>query len=183
MNKTLMIKSPLILVAVLGFSLVHAGNISRADYNAEKTRIGDEYKAEDTRCDALAGNGKDVCVQEAKAHEKVARADLEYRYTGKKSDRRNAMTARAESDYAVAKEKCNSMAGNDKDVCVQEAQAAQTKALADVKLGKEVSDARTDAANDSREADYKVAIDRCDSYAGATKADCVNAAKAKFGKS
>jgi len=183
MNKTLLVKSPLIVAALLGLSLAQASTVSRADYDAEKTRIGAEYKADDARCDALAGNGKDVCVQQAKATEKVARADLEYRYTGTKSDARKAMVARAEAIYAVANEKCGALAGNGKDVCAQEAKAAETKALADVKMGKEIGDARTDAANDNRDADYKVAIERCDSYAGETKASCITAAKIKFDKS
>jgi hypothetical protein len=183
MSKSFRTKSPLVVAAILGFSLAHAGTLSRADYDAEKTRISADYKTEDARCDALAGNGKDVCVQQAKANQKVARADLEYRFSGTKSDERKSMTAKAEADYAVAKEKCGAKAGNEKDACVQEAKAVQTKALADVKLGKEVGDARTDAANDGRDADYKVAIQRCDSFAGSTKTDCINAAKVKFDKS
>jgi hypothetical protein len=183
MNKTLLIKSPLIAAAMLGLALAQATTVSRTDYNADKTRISAEYKADDARCDALTGNGKDVCVQQAKANEKVARADLEYRFTGTKSDARKATTARAEAQYAVAKEKCGARTGDEKNVCVQEAKAAQTKALAEMKMGKEVGDARTDAANDSRDADYKVAVERCDYYSGDTKSSCLTAAKAKFDKS
>jgi hypothetical protein len=183
MDKNLLVKSPLILAALLGLSLAHATSMSRADYGAEKDRISADYKADDARCDALAGNAKDVCVQQAKATEKVARANLEYRYTATKSDARKLMVARAEANYAVANEKCGALAGTGKDVCVQEAKAAETKALADVKMGKEISEARTDAANDDRDADYKVATERCDTFAGDAKASCIAAAKAKFNKS
>jgi len=183
MNHTLLVKTPCILVALLGLSLAQATTISRGDYEAEKTRIAGDYKIDDTRCAALSGNGKDVCVQQAKASEKVSRADLEYRYTGTREDARKAMVARAEANYAVADEKCNALAGNGKDVCAQEAKAAESKALADVKMGKEISEARTDAAKEGRDADYKVAIERCDSYAGDTKASCITAAKARFDKS
>jgi hypothetical protein len=34
-----------------------------------------------------------------------------------------------------------------------------------------------------KDADYKVAIEKCDALAGDAKASCVAAAKAKFGKS
>ena len=183
MHKTLLIKSSLIVAAMLALTLAQAGTVSRVDYKADKARISAEYKADDARCATLAGNGKDVCVQEAKANAKVARADLEYRFTGAKSDARKAKTAKAEAEYAVAKEKCGAKTGNEKGVCVQEAKAAQTKALADVKLGKEVGDARTDAVNGNRDADYKVAVERCDSYAGETKTSCVAAAKVRFDKS
>jgi hypothetical protein len=90
--------------------------------------------------------------------------------------------AKAEVAYAIAKEKCDDKAGNAKDVCVQEAKAAETKALADAKLGKEVGEAKTDAADDKRDADYKVAIEKCDALSGDAKSACVSAAKTKFGK-
>jgi hypothetical protein len=59
----------------------------------------------------------------------------------------------------------------------------RSKALADAKANKEVSTARTDAANDKREADYKVAVEKCDALAGDAKASCVAEAKARYGKS
>jgi hypothetical protein len=183
MNTKLLMNASLLAAALLGYSYAQAGAISHTEYSAEKTRIKAEYDAADTQCGALAGNAKDVCVQEAKGNRKVALANLEYRNSNSKSDGRKAMTAKSEAEYAVAKEKCGALAGSEKDVCVQQAKAEQTKALADIKLGKVVGEARTDAANDSRDADYKVAIDICDSYSGDAKSNCVTAAKAKFGKS
>ena len=183
MKSNLMSKSVLVAAAFIWCPFAFAGAISHDEYSSEKTRIKDEHKSAESSCDSLAGNGKDVCREEAKANEKVAFANLEYRYSGSKSDGRKALTVKAETDYAVAKEKCGAMTGNEKDVCVQEAKAEKTKALADIKLGKVVSAARNDAASDSRDADYKVAIDICDSYSGDAKSNCIAAAKAKFGKS
>ena len=40
------------------------------------TMTKSDYKADKTACAALAGNAKDICVEEAKAKEKVARAEL-----------------------------------------------------------------------------------------------------------
>ena len=91
--------------------------------------------------------------------------------------------AKAESAYAVAKEKCDDQAGNAKDVCVKEAKAVETKALADAKMGKEIGEAKTDAAADKRDADYNVAVEKCNALAGDAKTSCTAAAKAKFGKS
>ena len=67
--------------------------------------------------------------------------------------------------------------------CVQQAKAAETKALANAKMGKEIGAARKDAAEDKRDADYKVAAEKCDALAGDAKAACVVTARAKFGKS
>ena len=119
---------------------------------------------------------------QAKAKEKVARADLEYGYTGKPSDANKAAVVKADSAYAVAKEMCDDKGGNAKDVCLKEAKAEHVKGLADAKLNKKVGAARKDAADDKRDAEYKVATEKCDSLAGDAKSACVSAAKTHFGK-
>jgi hypothetical protein len=78
--------------------------------------------------------------------------------------------------------KVTDLAGNGKDVCKQEAKAVEKKALADAKMGQEISDAKKDAASDKLEADYKVALEKCNALAGDTKTSCVAAAKVSFGK-
>jgi len=82
----------------------------------------------------------------------------------------------------VAKELCDDKAGNVKDVCVAEAKATHTKALADAKLSKKVGEAKKDAVDDKRDADYKVAAEKCDSLSGDAKSACVSAAKVRFNK-
>lgn len=170
-------------VATLACGAAGAATMSKSEHSAGKTRIGAEYKADKAACAPMSGNAKDICVEEAKAKEKVARAELEFGYTGKPADGVKLRVARAESAYAVAKEKCDDRAGNDKDVCVKEAKAVEVKALADAHVAKAVGEARSDAAADVRDADYKVAVEKCDAMSGDAKTACVAAAKAKFGKS
>lgn len=153
-----------------------------------------QYKADKDACRSLSGNAKDVCMQEAKGKEKVAKAEAKSAYEGTPKARENARLAHAEAAYDVAKEKCDDLAGNQKDVCVKEAKAQYTKAKADAKVDRVASDAsqdamkktaeaRKDAAEDKRDAEYKVAIEKCDSLAGAAKDSCVHSAKAKYGRS
>jgi hypothetical protein len=182
MNKIFSLKASLIAATMLVLPMAHAATMTKADYTATKTRIGADYKSDKAACASLAGNAKDICVEEAKAKEKVARAELEYGYTGKAGDRNKVAVAKAESAYAVAKERCDDKAGNAKDVCVKEAKAVEIKALADAKLGKEIGAAKKDAAADKRDADYNVAVEKCDALAGDAKASCIAAAKTKFGK-
>jgi hypothetical protein len=172
-----------IAIATLGLSSAQAATMAKADYTAEKSRISADYKTDKAACDAMKANAKDICVEEAKAKEKVALADLEFRYTGKAADGTKLQMVRADTAYAVAKEKCDDLKGNDKDVCVKEAKAVQAKATADAKMVKKVSEARTDAAQTKVDADYKVAAEKCDAMSGDAKTACMNAAKAKFGKS
>ncbi len=184
MNTHFNLKSSLIVAAMLALPIAQAATtMPKADYDAGKTRISAEYKTDKAACGSMAGNAKDICIEQAKGKEKVAKAELEYGYTGKASDQNKLMTAKADATYAVEKEKCDDKAGNDKDVCVKEAKAVQTKALADAKMGKEIGEAKADASEDKRDADYKVAVQKCDAMAGDAKTNCVAAAKTKFGKS
>ena len=180
MNRNFKLKISLSAGALLAMPLAQA--MSKADYTAAKTRISADYKSDKAACASQAGNAKDVCGEEAKSKEKVARAELEYSYSGKPADQTKVLETKAKSAYAVAKEKCDDKAGNDKQVCVQEAKAVETKALADAKMGKQIGEARKDAAEEKREADYKLAAPKCDALAGDAKASCMAAAKAKMGK-
>lgn len=182
MNTQLNLTAALIIAALLSFQSAHAADMSKADYQTTKARISADYKVDKAACASLAGNAKDICHEEAKAKEKIALAEHEYVYTGKASDQNKVTVAKAESAYAIAKEKCDDKAGNAKDVCVQEAKAVETKALADATMSKEISTSKKDAAQDKRDADYKVAVEKCDAMAGDAKTACVTAAKTKFGK-
>ncbi len=183
MNKLNRIQTTLATALLLALPLAQAATLVKADYQAGKTRIAEDYKAGKAACSVITGNAKDICVEEAKAKEKIAKAELEYAYTGKAKDAHAVLVAKADAGYAVAKERCDDQTGNAKDVCVKEAKAVKVKALADAKLGQQVGEARKDAAMDKRDADYKVAIEKCDALAGDPKSACVASAKMTFGKS
>jgi hypothetical protein len=167
--------------------------MSKEAYKAEKDRIEAEYKVAKEACNKLSGNAEDVCKAEAKGKQRIAEADLDAKNQGTAKAQVEARNARAEAAYLVAREKCDDLAGNAKDVCVKEAKAAETKAKADAKADRRVTDARKDAdertaearkdaAEAKRDADYRVAVERCDRFAGDAKDACVKEAKARFGK-
>ena len=182
MNKLHRLRAALVVATLLVLPVAYAATMTKADHKAGKSRISADYKADKSACAPQAGNAKDICVEEAKAKEKVALAELQYGYTGKAADHNKVLVAKAESAYAVAKERCDDKSGNAKDVCVKEAKAVETKALADAKMGKEIRESKEDAAADKHDADYKVALEKCDALAGDAKGTCVAAAKTKFGK-
>jgi len=180
--------------AVIGAFTICTGAMaaSKAVNEADEARIEAEYKAAKERCDEHKGNAKDVCVLEAKGAEKVAKAELAVRENGSAKNRHQLRVTKAEAGYDVAKEKCDDLAGNAKDVCVKDAKAALAAAKADAKVEREVGQAkkdaheevkesREDAAHTKRDANYAAAKERCDSYAGDAKDRCVAQAKAKFG--
>ena len=181
MTKYFKINAALIVAGVLLLPVVHAASMSKADYKAGKTRISEEYKADKTACKSQAGNAKDICVERAKGKEKVALAELEYSYTSKYKDQAKVLVVKANADYEVAKQMCDDKAGNEKDVCIKEAKAAETTALADAKMGKQIHDATLEANEDKRSADHKVAVEKCYALAGDAKDSCIAAAQAKYG--
>jgi hypothetical protein len=91
-----------------------------------------------------------------------------------------ATVAQADSDYKAAKESCNTRAGNDKDVCLKEANAAHVKATADAKAKRKAAAAMAAARDDKNDANYKVAAEKCDAMSGTAKDTCVRDAKMKY---
>ena len=171
-----------VLVGALLAGSVLAASMSDADYRGAKERIAAEYKAAAAACDKLRDNARDVCRERAKGQERVARAELEYNRSGEEKDATRLATEKADADFRVARERCDDRSGIDKDICVTEAKTAHTKALADAKMRQRVGEARRDAAEDKREADYNLAREKCDALTGDDKARCLADAKARFGK-
>jgi hypothetical protein len=91
------------------------------------------YKVSMERCDGRAGNDKDVCVKEAKAARVTALSDAQSQAAISNANakastvgseaRQEAAGEKAGAEYAVAKEKCNGLAGDTRDTCVNDAKA------------------------------------------------------------
>lgn len=186
-----------VLALAVGLTLgsqAMAQSMSKEQYRSAKDAITAEYKSAKAACGSLSGNAKDICGVQASGNERFTRAELEAQYKPSVNASYKVRIARADANYAVAKEECDDKAGNVKDVCVKEAKAASVAAKADAKAemktskansaAKETgSDARRDAAGDKSAADYAVAKEKCDVFAGEVKVNCINNAKARFGKS
>ena len=91
------------------------------------------YAVSMERCDGRAGNAKDVCVKEAKAAKVNALSDAQSQATIHEANakastigndaRHEAAVEKAGAEYAVAREKCNGLAGDTRDTCVNDAKA------------------------------------------------------------
>lgn len=155
---------------------------AKAAYKEAQATANAAYKADRARCDAITGNPKDVCVEEAKAARvrAVEEASAIYKNTLKAYTQSRMEIASA--NYDLDKTKCKALTGNDKDVCIKQAKATLIAADADARADKKAIEARTDARDDKRTAEYKVAREKCDAFAGAAKDSCVSAAKSQYGK-
>ena len=176
-------------VAFCAGATLLAGSVGAADtkgdkaaYDQAKASAKADYDTDKKACDSLSGNAKDICVAEAKAKKTRVEENAEAAYKNTPKAREHAVHEIAEADYEVAKEKCDDLSGNPKDVCVKEAKAVMTKAQADAKAAQKGTEARMDANQDKRDADYKVAAEKCDTMSGDAKSSCIASAKAHYGK-
>jgi hypothetical protein len=184
----MMIRQLMTVTLALAFSapfVAHAQ--SDADLKNQEKQIEAQYRADQKKCTDLAGNAKDICVAQAKGSEKVAKAELQARRDNYTAEARHDLRlAKAEAAHDVAKEKCDEMAGNTKDVCLKDALAAFTRAKAEARADRKASEtsknSRDQVANTTRNAEYDAAVERCDKYAGETKSRCVADTKARFGR-
>ena len=151
-------------------------------YTASNDQAARDYAVARARCDSFTGNPKEVCVAEAKAARVFLEANATAHYKNNIGATTDARKAIAEADHDVERARCNSLNGNRRDVCVEEAKANLVAAVADAKADRKIIEARTDASEDKRSADYKVAMERCDAYAGDPKHACVADVKTQFGK-
>jgi len=124
-------------------------NVAKAEADAahentpkarEDARVAHAQAAYDValeKCDNLAGNGKDVCVKEAKAelvkgkaNAKIDRvtADTHKDAATKQADaRKEANADKRDAEYKVAIEKCDALAAAAKDACINSAKVQYGK--------------------------------------------------------
>jgi gamma-glutamylcysteine synthetase len=107
-----------------------------AEYKAARDKISADYKADKAACDAMKDNAKDVCIEEAKGKEKIAKAELDQKQKPSDGNARKVAEAKVEAAYAIAKEKCDDQKGDAKNACVKEAKATEAKGKADIKAMK-----------------------------------------------
>jgi hypothetical protein len=143
MNKHL-ISFAIALCGVAGGAIAAEPALSKAAYKAGQDKIEIQAKADRKACGRLKANAKDICEADAKGKEKVAKAELDARYEPSPEAEREAKDAKAEADYAVAKEKCDNFKGNAKDACVKRAKADREAAVRLAKVEK-VETMRTNA--------------------------------------
>ncbi|MFZ6779677.1 hypothetical protein ACO0LD_22835 [Undibacterium sp. Ji83W] len=172
-----------LMISVAGFtasSSFAAADVAKASFKATEERAEADFKVAKAKCDALKDNAKDICVEEAKVVLTRAKAEALVNYENTPKNHVKAATDVADAEYALAAEKCDDKSGNDKDVCKKEAKAAQKIAIADAKAGKKIFDAKVDALSTALDANYKVAIEKCDAMSGPSKDTCVATAKKQY---
>jgi hypothetical protein len=179
-------KSPHMLL-LLGAAILWASHCraqavpdAKTAYQQARDTAETTFKNARARCDSIAGNPHDVCVAEAKAARVQADEEAGAAYENTLAAYTRARMRIASANYDRDKARCDGLTGNNKDVCMAQAKAALIAAQADAKADKKAIEARSEAREDKQKAAYKVALEKCDAYAGAVKDRCVTQAKAAY---
>jgi hypothetical protein len=140
------------------------------------------YDATKARCDAMAGVPHEICVADARA----ARIRIEEEAT---AAHKNTLAAYTQARMRIAaafherdKTRCGAVVGNDREVCLAQAKATLVAIQADARADRKSIEARLDANDAKIEAEYRVALQKCDAFAGAVKDGCISTARTAFGK-
>ena len=110
--------------------------MSNADYQKAKDAVEAEAKAAKAKCKSLSGNTRDICQAEAKANEKLAKKDLDYKRNPNEKNRMDLAKMKVEATYEVAKEKCEDQKGSEMMACKKAAKADKDKGMAEAKATK-----------------------------------------------
>ena len=170
--------------------------LSSQALKAEQQRIAAETQAARASCQKLDGNAKTICLARAQGDERVGKAELRARHQPTAKHLYQAHLARAEADYAVARQRCAALADAPRKVCRQDAQAAYVTARENAKVARavaapgqtrlekaaHVAEVRQAAAARKNDANHQAAVRRCEVLAGDAKTACVSEAQRQFGK-
>jgi hypothetical protein len=184
-----------LLILVFSLSSAFLGNalaMTQAEYKVQQEQISASFRSNSSKCNLMAGNTKDVCMSEVNGADKISRAALLSKYEPNPEHEQALRTTRSDTAFETAKKMCNDFAGNLKDVCTEDANAAHVSAEQDNKLAslaasgganktEKLKNAEKDALKEKREAAYLAVKVRCDSLAGTAKDSCVSDAKTEYG--
>jgi hypothetical protein len=155
---------------------------AKTAWNTARDTAAANYKAARARCDAVTGNPHDVCVAEAKAERVRVEEEAGAAYKNTLKSYTQARMRIADANYDRDKARCGAVTGNNRDVCIKQAKATLIAAQADATADRKMIEARSNAREDKLTAEYRVALQKCDAFAGAAKDQCVDAAKTAYGK-
>ena len=108
--------------------------MSPIDYGEAKRVIEADSRQAIGKCRDEDAPARDVCKAQARAEERVRKADLEARYRGTVAAAAEAKLARAKAQYEIARAKCGNERGEDKLSCLRSARADKAKALTEAKV-------------------------------------------------
>lgn len=165
-----------------GSAAANEAHGEKGEYRQAMNHAGAAYRVQAQRCAGLAGNGRDICSEQARAEYKRAGAEAQARLRNTPGARVDARISIADAEYAVARARCRAQSGNQRNVCMEQAKAENTAAKADARSDLRVTEARNKARNQKRDAYYKAEAEKCDAMKDEARDACITLAKSRHGK-
>jgi hyperosmotically inducible protein len=165
MNKLLLF----VLATAASASFAATPNDDKVAYKAATSQAESNYKTAKAACDAQSGNGKDVCIEQAKVARANSEATAAWQYKNDKKSVEKAQINVADANYDLAKAQCANRTGADKDSCLSGAKQQHTAWVSDAKAGKKAADTA------------QTGID-CSTMTGTDKASCETRSKTALTK-
>jgi len=156
----------------------------KTTYIATTEKAESDYKLAHARCDRMTGAAEHLCVARAKAAQTQTESNATAVYKDTPQARATARIDIADANFEVEKAKCESQYSkpSDVEVCVKKPEASMVAEKANAAKNKKIVEANSSANDDQQNANYIVAIKKCDALNGDQKDDCVTSAKKLFGK-
>jgi hypothetical protein len=182
------------LAAGLAFSgAVSAQVLAWSDYRDREDVIAARYRSAYADCTRVAGHARTVCVTQASADARIARAELEAHYRPSAEARHYALTVAANSRHEVALARCDGRSRIARNTCVKQAGEVRTAALSEAMtlLDAARANARAseqsvrdneEASGETFEARAAAARQQCDGYVDKTKELCLAQTSSRFVK-
>ena len=140
MNKPIALMLAMTVSAAFAAAPTAALNSDPATYRTLTDQAKADYKVAIDKCDAMSGNAKTTCKDEAKLARARSEADAVAKYKDSVKDRSKANKEVADAEYTLAKDKCKDMDRSGKDACLGTAKADHTRAVADAKADRQANE-------------------------------------------
>lgn len=119
-----------------------ADAMSKDAYKAAKDKIEAQAKDAKKACASMKDNARDICQAEAKAREKIAKAELDAQNRPDARSDAKVKQVKAEGEYEVAKEKCEDLQGGAIATCKKDAKTAYDKVKAEARQASKAGEAK-----------------------------------------
>ena len=123
----------LISLTALGIGMVDSPRslMSRQAYDDSRVQIEEGRRVALAHCRLVDAAEKELCRAQARADERVRKADLEARYLGTVSAASQARLTRVKAQFDLARLQCSQRFAQERSDCLEAARSERAKALAD----------------------------------------------------
>lgn len=172
-----------ILLLIFPFSVLTQAaeqEVVNRDYEDAQEQIGRKFYEEKSKCEQLDGTRKKICIEKAEAAAKIAQEELDASQEGDVKNHIETANSKLAEQYDVDKLRCETLAGDAKNLCLEKAKNKYDKAKADAELREQSYDAFKQKNKKQNEADYKLEMKKCGLLEGNLKKTCEAQAREKY---